>query len=133
MGNLIGWIVRRFDVSEATARIIAMAGLFLVLLAMFGIAFNASRCSSNRQKAAQSRVATGQGAAASNSAADAIATQGVVNGRETASENLTRSNAEDIRSAPGASDKVNPAAANAGITALCKRKAYENSPRCRRP
>lgn len=85
----------------------------------------------SRSQAAQARVNSAQSEAASNSAADAVNTVAASGEAERASEDLTRSNEEQIRAASGANDKVNPAVRDAGISALCKRKAYANNPRCR--
>lgn len=133
MGMFIGWLISRFKVSPNVARYIAIALAFLGALLLIAAVMSLSQCSRNRQRAAQARLDASQSQAASNSAADAIGTVTGLQGRSTASEDLTRNNEGDIRAAAGATDKVNPASRDAGITALCKRKAYENSPRCHRP
>lgn len=84
-----------------------------------------------RSEHAQSRVDAGQASAAANSAADAIGTVTASGARETASEELTRSNERDIRSAPGAGERVNAGVNAAGLQALCRRDAYRNSERCK--
>lgn len=88
-------------------------------------------CDVRRNKAAQSRVESGQAQAASDSAKDAINAVEASGGRETASEDLTRSNDQQIRAAQGAGEKVNPAARDAGIAALCRRPSYASDPRCK--
>jgi Flp pilus assembly protein TadB len=85
----------------------------------------------SRSQAAQARVERGQTQAMSNSAADAVGTVARSGEASAASEALTRSNEQQIRAAPGASDKVNPAERDAGIAALCRRQAYRNDPRCK--
>lgn len=85
----------------------------------------------SRSLAAQSRVEHAQTGALSNSAADAVTTVAASGANEAASEDLTRSNEQQIRSADGANDKVNPAVRDAGIAALCRRDAYKNDPRCK--
>jgi hypothetical protein len=116
---------------QITAR--ALAVVVGVVLLIVGLSLLVHRCDVNRSRAAQSRVNASQAQAASNSAADAINAVGAANGRETASESLTRSNEQQIRGAPGANDKVNPAVRDAGIAALCRRQSYANDPRCHRP
>lgn len=114
---------------EIGARAIAAAIMAVVFVAV--LAFAVSQCSQRRDQAAQSRVDKGQAAAASESARDSISTISNVSENEAASEDLGRQNEKDIRNAEGASDPVNPAAHNAGLRALCRRKAYSNDPRCR--
>jgi hypothetical protein len=109
------------------AAIIA-GGLLLAALLVFGV----HSCDVRHNKAAQTRVERAQGEAASSSASDAIATVASSGEAERASEDLTRSNEQQIRAAPGANDKVNPAVRDAGIAALCRRQAYANDPRCKR-
>jgi Flp pilus assembly protein TadB len=119
------------SLSGLTARVIFfIVGIVVLILA---IVFTVHSCDQRRSKAAQTRVERSQAEAASNSAADAIATQERSSAAAAASEDLTRSNERDIRNAPGSGDKVNPAARDAGIAALCKRKSYATDPRCHRP
>lgn len=114
-----------------SARIIAMivAGAVLFGLVAFGI----HSCDVHRSKAAQSRLDKGQAGAASNSAADAIGTVAASGAASAASEDLTRSNEQQIRAAQGANAPVNPAARDAGLAALCKRATYRDDPRCKGP
>jgi FtsZ-interacting cell division protein ZipA len=116
---------------EIALKLIAMIVGAVLLLGI--IAFGVHSCDQRRSKAAQSRVERSQDEAASNSAADAINTVAASGEASRASEDLTRSNERDIRAAQGANDKVNPAVRDAGLAALCKRQAYANDPRCRRP
>jgi FtsZ-interacting cell division protein ZipA len=111
-------------------RVIAMVvgGLFLLALIGFGL----SQCQKRRSEAAQARVERSQAEAASKSAEDAIGTVRRSGESEKASEELTRSNEKEIRNAEGANDPVNSAVRDAGLTALCKRQAYRNNPRCKR-
>lgn len=114
---------------EIALRFILMAVAALVLV--IGAGLTVRSCDSRHSEAAQTRVERSQGEAQSNSAADAIGTVARSGEAEAASENLTRSNEQQIRAAPGANDKVNPAVRDAGIAALCRREAYRNDPRCR--
>ena len=113
---------------EIALRVILIAVAALVLIVAVG--FTVRSCDKRRSEAAQSRLNASQGEAQSNSAADAIGTVARSGESERASEDLTRSNEQQIRAASGANDKVNPAVRDAGIAALCKRKAYANDPRC---
>jgi hypothetical protein len=114
---------------EIGAKLIAIVVGVIVLVLVIG--FTVRSCDSRHNKAAQSRVERGQAEAASNSAADAIGTVARSGESERASEDLTRSNEQQIRGAAGANDKVNPAVRDAGIAALCRREAYRNDPRCK--
>jgi FtsZ-interacting cell division protein ZipA len=118
-------------IANLSTRVIAIIVGAVLLLGI--IAFGVHSCDQRRSKAAQTRLQSAQGEAQSNSAADAIGTVERSSEAAEASENLSRNNERDIRSAQGASDKVNPAVRDAGIAALCKRQAYENDPRCRHP
>jgi hypothetical protein len=118
-------------ITNLSVRVIAMivGGVLLVAIILFGVHY----CQKSRSQAAQTRVEQSQAAAASNSAADAVATVANSGEASAASEALTRSNEQAIRAAEGANDKVNPAVRDAGIAALCKRQAYAHDPRCHRP
>lgn len=106
--------------------IIAVAVLALILVTV-----GPAACQKIRSQGAQSRVQQGQAEALSNSAQDAIATQGAVNERERASEELTTANEKEIRNATGAEIKIHPDVSAAGLRALCVRDAYRNHERCR--
>jgi hypothetical protein len=113
---------------EIGAKLIAIVVGVILLVLIVG--FTVRSCDRRHSKAAQTRVERSQGEAQSNSAADAIATVSRSGEAERASEDLTRSNEQQIRGAEGANDKVNPAVRDAGIAALCRRQAYANDPRC---
>lgn len=114
--------------ANLSTRVIAIAVAVIALILIVG--FTVRSCDKRRSEAAQSRVTQGQIGAYQNSAADAVNTVGAASANEAASEDLTRTNEQQIRAAPGANDKVNPAVRDAGIAALCRRKAYANDPRC---
>lgn len=108
---------------------IRSAAITLAVVALFAIlAYGGWQ--KYRSQAAQGRLERGQTEALGNSARDAIATQGTAAARETASNDLTRTNEEEIRNAQGADDRVNPAVRDAGHRSLCRRAAYRNSERC---
>lgn len=131
MGSLIAWLaakqVRGQFIGEKPARLIAYAGLILILAAAAGIAVWAS----GRSERAQARVDRGQVAAATASAGDAVNTVGQAADREAASEALTRANERDIKAAPGAEVQVSRQVDAAGRAALCRREAYRNQPQCK--
>jgi hypothetical protein len=102
-----------------------------VLALIVGTALFVRSCDSRHNRAAQGRVEASQAQAASNSAADAIGTMAASGEAERASEDLTRTNEQQIRAAEGSNAAVNPAARDAGIAALCRRAAYRDDPRCR--
>jgi hypothetical protein len=114
-----------------STKLIAMivGALLIVGLLIFGV----RQCEQRRNAASQARVEQSQAGAAQQSAKDAIEAVGASAARETASEAMTRENEANIRAAEGADAPVNPAVRDAGIAALCQRKAYANDPRCRRP
>jgi hypothetical protein len=110
------------------AKVIAiiLLGLVVLGLAWFGI----SQWQHSRTVATESRVEHAQSAAVVESAKDAIATQGAAQAQERASEDLTVSNAKEIRNAKGADAPVDPAARDAGLASLCRRPSYSASQRC---
>ncbi|HEU4804199.1 MAG TPA: hypothetical protein VFS91_00060 [Nitrobacter sp.] len=107
-------------------KIIAGAAVLILLLGFLYV----RSCQQANQRAAQSRIDRSQAGAARESAADAINTVSGVSENQAASEGLTRSNRDEILKAEGASDRVNPAVRDAGLRALCRRKAAANDPRC---
>jgi hypothetical protein len=118
-----------FGLEKLGAKVIAIVVLGLVVLglAWFGLA----QWRHAHTEATERRVERAQGDAMSNSAADAIATQSAAAVRERASEELGRTNSEEIHNAEGAKVEVNPAVAGAGRRALCMRDAYRDSERCK--
>lgn len=111
-------------------RMLATGLLILALLVTILIA-GPTACNKIRSMGAQGRLQQGQTEALSNSAGDAIAAQGAAAARERASEELTRTNEEEIRNAKGADAQVDPAVRDAGMRSLCRRAAYRDSERCR--
>lgn len=110
--------------------VMKIIGAVVLVLLIVGF-FTVRSCQQSAQHAAESRLQQGQMGALSNSAQDALATQGNVAANATASEDLSRTNAEEIRNAKGADARVDPAANAAGLRALCRRAAYRDSPKCR--
>lgn len=112
------------------SRELKLALALIVLAAVLAFIVPAA-CQRIRSQAAQARLEHAQSEALSNSAADAISTVSASGARETASEDLTRSNERNIRDAPGAGDVVNAGVISAGMAALCRRAAYRDDPRCK--
>jgi hypothetical protein len=109
-----------------------LIGLLAALIALVAIPALVMRsCDKRHARAAQSRMDHSQAEAASNSAADAIGTVARSGEAAAASEDLTRSNGEQIRAADGANQKVGAGVDAAGRAALCRRRAYANDPKCR--
>jgi hypothetical protein len=109
---------------------------FVVLaLSIVGIivatSFLVSSCDARRDRAAQERVEEAQTGAAQQSGAEAVNTVANAGERESVSEGQSREAERDIRGAEGASDPVKAPVRDAGLAALCRRKTYENDPRCR--
>ncbi|RIV87513.1 hypothetical protein [Aurantiacibacter zhengii] len=110
--------------ASALGRVVMVAlvvGLVLVTL---------NQCQNARRAGQQANLNEKQAEAVSDSAADAIGTVGAVSGRQQDSDDLTRSNADAIDQAEGASDAVNPSVHGAGLDGLCRRAAYRSDPRC---
>jgi type II secretory pathway component PulM len=112
------------------SRTLIMAGV-IVLLVVLLVTLGPAACNKIRSMQAQQRLNQGQTEALGNSAQDAVQTQGKANQRERESEDLTRTNNQEIRDAEGANDPVNPAVRDAGIRSLCRRAQYRDSERCR--
>lgn len=115
--------------ANLSARVIAMivGALLIVGLLLFGV----KQCQDKRNMAAQGRVERSQAEAASNSAADAVNAVSASGEAQAASEELSRTNERDIRSAEGANAKVGAGVNAAGRAALCRRAAYRNDPACK--
>lgn len=109
-----------------------VAGYIVTALAVIGALWWLYSAITANPKA-EARLSRNQAQAASESGSDAVNVVGAAGEREAASDALTRSNEADIRNAPGSADPVSAEARAAGITALCKRAAYRNDPRCAKP
>jgi hypothetical protein len=119
-------MIRGYAIS---ARIIAM--IIGVILLIVAVGLFVKSCDNRRSRAAQARVERSQAEAQANSAADAVNTVAASGEAAAASEALTRSNEKDIRDAKGSNAAVDPAARDAGLRALCLRRAYRDDPKCR--
>jgi hypothetical protein len=104
--------------------------LVIGAIALLLIAFGVTQCQNAQNSGREARVSEEQAEAGSNSAADAIGAVEAVSGRNTATDDLTRENADAIHNAPGAAAPVDPAVRDAGLSGLCRRAAYRDSPDC---
>jgi hypothetical protein len=118
--NIFGYSIAREIIVKVLGVVLVMV-LFVVVL---------GQCEKRREAAAKARVEREAAKAQVESGKDAIATVTRRGAEETASEALTRDNERDIRSAPGAGERVDPGIDVAGRRALCKREAYRDDPRC---
>lgn len=114
--------------AQLAIRTIAM---IVGILALMLLALAVPSCiQKHRSQAAQARVEASQAQAASESAKDAINATAAAGARETASEDLTRTNGEAIKAAPGANVRVDAGVNLEGRRALCRRKSYADEPKC---
>ncbi len=79
---------------------------------------------------AETRLATGQAAAALASGQDAGNAIGNRMDSDATTDTITRENDHAIRTAPGADAPVDPALRDAGLAGLCRRAAYRGDPKC---
>lgn len=112
-----------------STRVIAM--IVGAILLVVGLALLVHSCDVSKSRGAQSRLDRAQTQATINSGADAVNTVGTVSSNEAQANDLTRSNDRDIRNAEGSNAVVNPAARDAGLRALCLRRAYRDTPKCK--
>lgn len=109
-------------------RMFALLGAIgLVLLGMWAIvhAFTAN-------PKAEARLSKNQTEAATANGKDAVGVVGANAASEAASADLTRTNADTIRAAPGAGARVDDGVNAAGLAALCRRAAYRDTAHCKR-
>lgn len=115
-------------IERLSARVIAIivgAGLLLLVAAFF-----LHQWQNARTNAAKARLSTNQAQAGAMNAKDAIGATGAVSARQQASDDLTRSNADEIHHAKGADAPVDPAATAAGLRSLCRRASAAGDPKC---
>jgi hypothetical protein len=117
---------------EMIARILARPVAWLIaggiLFLMIGLTVHS--CSKARQAGAEASLSNETGKAVSDSGKDAVGAVEAVSGRNSAIDEITRENADEIRKAEGADALVNPAAHGAGLDSLCRRAAYRCTEQC---
>jgi len=114
--------------TKTVARILAVAVIVLLL----GLLLFLHQCSVERTAKTETKLATGQAAAAQASGADAVNTAGNEMANEIATDAVTRTNADTIQNAQGANAAVAAPVRDAGIAALCRRASYRDNPRCKK-
>jgi hypothetical protein len=90
------------------------------------------QCQRARNAGAEAALAGASGRAAIESGKDAVGAVGAVSARESASNEIGRTNDAEIRKAPGADQAVPAAVDHAGRAGLCRRAAYRRDPKCLR-
>lgn len=113
---------------ERNAVRIMVAIVFVALILGF---MTLRSCQAERTAKTQAKVSTGQAGAALQSGQDATNTVGNRMDADTAEDQQTRTNGDEIRKADGASAPVAAPVRDAGLTALCRRTAYRDNPRCK--
>lgn len=116
-----------FGLSTLAVRIIAVLAVLLLVGGFLGV----RSCQRANERAAQSRVDRGQGEAFKGSAGEAVNVITGVAANESAGAAIGRENEEEIRNAKGSDQRVDPAANNAGLRALCRRASRRSDPACR--
>jgi hypothetical protein len=111
------------------ARLILIVGLIVLLATVISI----RSCNVARTATTETSLATGQAGAAAESGADAVNTVGNRAQAEEQSDAISRENDVAIRNAEGATVVVPAGVSGAGISALCRRAAYQGDPRCAQP
>ncbi|MET3826580.1 hypothetical protein ABIC16_002273 [Sphingomonas sp. PvP055] len=103
------------------------------LIALIATVVSIRSCGTARTAETETTLAIGQAGAAAESGADAVNTVGNRAQAEEQSDAISRENDAAIRNAEGATVVVPAAVSGAGISALCRRAAYQGDPRCAQP
>ena len=111
------------------ARLIFVAGFVVLVATVLSI----RSCDVAGTAKTETSLAAGQAGAAAESGADAVNTVGNRAQAEEQSDAISRENDGAIRNAEGATVVVPAAVSGAGISALCRRAAYQGDPRCAQP
>ena len=118
-------MIGKYYLAARTIAVIAAIAALMLLAALV------PGCIAKRHaQAAQARVDASQAQAASDSAKDAINATAAAGARETASEDMTRTNDSRIRASEGAGVRVGAGVNMEGRRALCRRAAYRDDPKC---
>lgn len=105
-----------------------IAGAIALVLAILLL----GQCQKARTAGAEASLSAKTGAAGVVAGGEAVNAVAGASERQAATDEITRENADAIRSAPGAGQLVDPAAASAGLVGLCRRAAYRSDPKCLR-
>lgn len=113
-----------------TRPVLWLIGAVLIVLAAWWLI---ATLTGGKRAKVEARLNGNVAGAALESGRDAVGTLGKQQAAESATDATTRANAAEIAAAPGSDAKVNPAATNAGIRALCKRASARKDPKCAKP
>lgn len=102
----------------------AALALYVVFFAVLSIVRH------NAHQAAETKVEGAMSGARAKAGTDAGRIVDDAHAAQTASEDLTRKNADEIRKAPGADAPIDPRLNDAGRRGLCNRPAYRGRPEC---
>jgi hypothetical protein len=116
-----------FGLDKLANRIVALVGVVAAIATLFTL----HECSVARTAKTETKLATGQAGAAMQSGQDAANTVGNRMAADADEDATTRSNGDLIRNAQGSDAPVAAPARDAGLTALCRRVAYRDTPRCK--
>jgi hypothetical protein len=106
--------------------LIAAAVALMLALLLLG------QCQRARNAGAEAALAGASGRAAVESGKDAVGAVGAVSARESAGNDIGRTNDAEIHAADGAAQAVPVAVDAAGRAGLCRRAAYQRDPKCMR-
>lgn len=121
----------RMGVPERFARAAAIVLLVIVAILAIMIVSTIRSCGNDGAQQTQAKITTGQLGAFQNSAVDATNTVGAVNSNQSAAEDLTRRNTEEIQHAKGADTQLDPELNSAFVRAACRRASAAHDPKCR--
>lgn len=118
-------MIGKYYLAARTIAVIAVIAALMLLAALVPGCIQ-----KHRSQAAQARLDNAQAQAASDSAKDAINATAAAGARETASEDMTRTNDSRIRASEGAGVRVGAGVNMEGRRALCRRVVYRDDPKC---
>lgn len=99
-------------------------------IVMLGVLWLLGQLTSGQRAKTEAKLGRNTTEAALESGRDAVGSVAAEAALERATDDLTTENADAIRNAEGADAPVAAPARDAGLTALCRRAAYRDSPRC---
>ena len=114
---------------KSLATIVFVIGVIVLIATVISV----RSCNTARTARTEATLATGQAGAAAESGTDAVNTVGNRAQAEEQSDAISRENDAAIRNAEGATVVVPAGVSGAGVSALCRRAAYQGDPRCAQP
>lgn len=130
MTSILAFLVRK-GVPERFAKAVAIGLAVILVILLLMVVSTIRSCGSGAAEQTQAKITTGQLGAFQNSAVDATNTVGAVNSNQSASEDLTRRNTEEIQHAKGADAQLDPELNSAFLRAACRRASTAHDPKCR--